>query len=234
MTDRNLESPGPVRLSVPVEFRRGVLKGDERASVRSASIILDYILECTGLETYEGISILDFGCGVKFTQALLQDGRRFRRYFGVDVFGPMIQFLRDNVTDPRFTFEIVPFQNDMYNKNGTPMTALSTLPCGNEQFDLITLQSVFTHLCPDDFQNLLFILRRYVTAAGRMFFTCFVDNEMREAFRDADPDKPLLYATHREDAIREMIQRAGWKVTFYSKPRWEDKHVVDHFVCIPA
>jgi SAM-dependent methyltransferase len=198
--------------------------------VRSAQVILDYILECTGIPSYECADVLDFGCGVKFTQALLQDRRPIGSYFGLDVYTEMIEYLQNNVADPRFEYAVVPFQNEMYSPGGQRMTADTTLPCGDRKFDLITLQSVFTHLDPQDFQNLLHILRRYCKPAGRLFFTCFVNNTLSDRFVDKDPQRPLFQATYREDFVREMVAKAGWDEVF-SAPRSAEKHVQHHIVC---
>jgi SAM-dependent methyltransferase len=224
------KNDGALVLEVPLKFRRGKLRQDELASVRSAQVILDYILQCTGFPSYESLEILDFGCGVKFSQALLQDSRPFGHYLGLDVYREMIEYLQNNVADPRLEYAVVPFQNDMYNREGQPMTADSRLPCGERKFDLITLQSVFTHQAPPDFQNLLHILRRYCKPAGRMFFTCFINNTMKDRFHDDIPGQPLMRATYQEDFIREMVVKAGWEVV-YSAPQNTEKHVADHLVC---
>jgi SAM-dependent methyltransferase len=227
------DQTAPLRLPVPFEFRRGRLKHDERASVEAARVMLDYILESTGFRDYARLDVLDFGCGVKLTQALLQDGRPIRRYFGVDVHPGMIGYLQSKVADPRFEFAVVPFQNDMYNPDGEPMRPDSPLPCGDRTFDLIIALSVFTHLTPHDFQHLLHLLRGHVKPDGRLFLTCFIDETIAWAFHDAVPDKPLLRALYREAFVREMVAAARWEV-IRRGPRRADKQIVDHLVCGPV
>jgi SAM-dependent methyltransferase len=223
----------PLRLPVPREFRRGRLKHDERASVEAALGMLDYILESTGFPDYASLDVLDFGCGVRLTQALLQDGRPIGHYFGVDVHPGMIGYLRNNADDPRFEFAVVPFQNDMYNPDGEPMRPDSPLPCGDRTFDLIIALSVFTHLTPHDFQHLLQLLRRHVKPDGRLFLTCFIDETIVGKFHDAVPDKPLWRALYREAFVREMVAAARWEV-IRRGPRRADKQIVDHLVCRPV
>lgn len=231
--ERTIDRVTHIKFPVPERYRRGHLRADEGASVQTARINLEYIRECSGLPGYEGVSILDFGCGVKFTQGLIQDAIPFAHYTGMDVFKPMISWLQKHVKDPRFRYELVPFHNAMYNKLGEPMHPDSALPCGDRQFDLITLQSVFTHFAPEDFQTLLIILRRYCKPDGRMFFTCFTDNEQAEPFVDAVPGHPLLQAMYHESFVRDMIAKAGWSVQFFSPTR-PDCWVADHFVCVPG
>jgi SAM-dependent methyltransferase len=51
----------------------------------------------------------------------------------------------------------------------------SKLPIPDDQFDVICLFSVFTHLNPIDFRNMLQVLRPYVKSSGRCFFTLYID-----------------------------------------------------------
>jgi SAM-dependent methyltransferase len=177
------------------------------------------------------LNVLDFGCGVKFTQALIQYGIEVKAFVGMDVHSGLITCLSERVARPNFRFYTVPFQNAMYNKTGVPLTADSELPGEVKAYDLITLQSVFTHFAPADFLALLHVLRRYAANDARMLFTCFIDNEMESDFLDKIPDKPLLNAFYKERFIREMLAESGWRVLSLHPPgNW----MMDHFVCAPA
>lgn len=66
------------------------------------------------------------------------------------------------------------------------------------QYDLMTLESVFTHFNPTDFLATLQILRRYAAPEARMLFMCFIDNDLPQDFVDQVPDRPLLKAYCRE------------------------------------
>jgi SAM-dependent methyltransferase len=145
----------------------------------------------------------------------------------------MIAYLRDKVADPRFEFAVVPFQNDMYNPDGEPMRADSPLPCGGRMFDLVIALSVFTHLGPQDFEQLLHLLRRHVKPDGRLFLTCFINESITGGFHDAVPDKPLLRALYREAFVKEMIAAARWEVMRHGPGR-ADKQVAYHLVCRPV
>ncbi|WP_017324829.1 hypothetical protein [Synechococcus sp. PCC 7336] len=59
------------RLHVPPYFRRGHLRGGERASIESAINNLRAISEKTDRPDWTNLRVLDYGCGVKFTQALV-------------------------------------------------------------------------------------------------------------------------------------------------------------------
>ena len=117
----------PVALDVPPALRRGDNR-DEETSVREASALLAYMGEAVGRPGLEGARILDIGCGVKFTQALLTDATPIGRYVGVDVFDELITHLDGAVDDPRFSFVHMDTHNEMYNPEGAPLTSDTELP----------------------------------------------------------------------------------------------------------
>ena len=68
-----------------------------------------------------GRRALDFGCGVRFAQAIVNRGIPVGRYVGVDVYREMIEFLTANVTDPRLEFVHLDAHNALYNPAGRPL-----------------------------------------------------------------------------------------------------------------
>ena len=221
---------GEVKLPIPAQFRRGLLRDYERWSIESAVANLKGIARRTGLNDWSGLKILDYGCGVKFTQALLQFDVDFECYVGMDVYAELIDFLAAGVKDPRFQFHAVNFYNQMYNRKGVPMTVDSVLPGEVKQYDLITLQSVFTHFTPDDVLTMLHVLRAHAAKDARMLFTCFIDNDMEESFSDSVPDQPLMKAVYKEQSLREMLAASSWGVESLNPPSYM---MQDHFVCKP-
>jgi hypothetical protein len=161
-------------LHVPFELRRGA-RTDEDASVESAVWLIGHMCERLGLGDLGATNLLDFGCGVKFTQAFLGKSLPIRRYTGVDVYRDMIEFLRSHVEDPRFEYFHIDAHNELYNPTGERLTEDTELPFGDRTFDVICLFSVFTHLAPSDFSVLLHLLRRHAGAQGRLFFTLFIN-----------------------------------------------------------
>ncbi len=53
-----------------------------------------------------GRDLLDVGCGVRFTQTLINRSLAFRSYAGIEVSLPIVQWLKENVEsrDERFRF----------------------------------------------------------------------------------------------------------------------------------
>jgi len=162
-------------LNVPARFRRRVAVTDEAASVVGALVLLDQLCGLVGVDDLTQCDVLDVGCGVKFTQAILNHDLPIRSYTGVDVDGEMIEFLRANVDDPRFEYHDVDVRNELYNPDAPPMTPETDLGVADRTFDVICLYSVFTHLSPADYVTMLKLLRRYVRPDGWLVYTLFVD-----------------------------------------------------------
>jgi SAM-dependent methyltransferase len=250
---------GGPELHVPLRFRRGARKLEEDESIDSAVWLIGHMCEHVGVDDLRDTEVLDFGCGVKFTQAFLNHSLPVKRYVGVDVYGEMIEFLRANVHDPRFEYHHIDAHNALYNPGGRPL-ADATMPLAGRTFDLICLFSVFTHLAPDDYQTMLRRLRPHVRANGRLFFTLYINErtdgghglidrwvrglspDVKDSLRgpavaapapfcDLDPSKPLLHAVYTAPYARELIEGTGWEVLALSPP---DVHIQHHIVCAPV
>lgn len=219
-----------VVLRVPPELRRGAAKGDESVQIEQGVRLLTLVQERFGLSTLACTRILDVGCGTKLAQAILNRGIAVERYVGLDVYREMIEFLQENVRDSRLSFAHVDFHNAMYNPGGRKMSAADRLPVGDERFDAIVLFSVFTHLPPDDYRCMLEILRKHVADHGRLLFTLFIDPMPSADFRDAVPEKPLLWAYYSEPYARELIRGSGWEIESLHPPTDDTQH---YFICRP-
>ncbi len=161
-------------LVVPSELCRNAIT-DANAVVDAAVWLINHMCEHVGVPDLGDTDVLDFGCGVRFTQAFLNRGVPIKRYVGVDVSRPVIDFLRARVSDPRFEYFHLDAHNDQYNPTGKPLPDLTVPEIEDRRFDLICLFSVFTHLGPGDYVAMLSLLRRFVRAGGRLFYTLFVN-----------------------------------------------------------
>jgi SAM-dependent methyltransferase len=148
---------------------------DEAKALESSLWLLNHLCEHLGLDDLGDTEMLDFGCGVRFSHALISRNLPIKKYVGVDVSREAIEFLRRAVTDSRFEYFHVNVHNEMYNPDGEPLAEDLELPIEGRTFDLICLFSVFTHLAPHDFRAMLKLLRRFVRTDGRLFFTLFLD-----------------------------------------------------------
>jgi SAM-dependent methyltransferase len=158
------------RLVVPDDLCRNATKDP-----RAASRLIAHLCEHLGVRDLGDTEVLDFGCGVRFTQAFLNEGIPIKRYVGVDVSLPVIEYLRANVADPRFEFCRLDAQNDLYNPTGQPLETLTVPEIEGRRFDVACLFSVFTHLAPHDYVAMLRLVRRFVRDDGRLFYTVFIN-----------------------------------------------------------
>ena len=166
---------------MPDEFCRNAgtaedLRNEER-SVDTAVWLIDHM--CGHLDVFDlgGLDVLDFGCGVRFAQAIVNRQLPVERYVGVDVYREMIGFLSANVTDARLEFAHLDAHNALYNAHGLPFDDVTDTLSIAGQFDVICMFSVVTHLAPNDYVSVLRLLRRFVKPTGRLFFTLFIDEE---------------------------------------------------------
>ena len=236
------------RLTIPGHLARGPRRSEDQATDEAVWLI-DHLCSSVGLADLGDAAVLDYGCGVRFTQAFLNRGLPIGRYVGVDVARDLVQFLQQNVDDPRFEFHWIDTHNDRYNPDGERLTPTTPLPL-DERFDVICLYSVLTHLAPDDTAALLALLRRYVAPDGHLLFSIFLDDGNRESgglmdriaqrteplpvapFRDLLPDEPLKWAVYSEPYARELVTAAGWTVARVGLP--VPPYIQHHLVCAPA
>ena len=110
--------------------------------------LLDYMCRRVGLPSLEGLDVLDFGCGTRFADTIMDRHVPLRSYVGIDVNEPMVR-LATHATDPRLEFHLLDARNPKYNPNGQPLTAAATLPVDGRAFDEICMFSMITHQQPD-------------------------------------------------------------------------------------
>ena len=79
-----------VKLDIPGNLHKGVKKGNQMDSIQSGLHTLEYILEVCGIDEFSGLDILDYGCGVKFSQAIVQYDLGVHSYIGYDIDTKMI------------------------------------------------------------------------------------------------------------------------------------------------
>jgi SAM-dependent methyltransferase len=175
-------------LPVPRELERGAYV-DREDWLDSARFAIDLLARTLGREDLTGIELLDVGCGTKLVKALLDESLPIGHYTGIDVAPGVIEWLRANVSDPRFEFHHLDAHNALYNPHGKPLESFDLLPAEARRFDLICLFSVFTHLAPPDFGAMLRLLRRHIQPGGKLLFSLYIK----------DPDHP----TQMERAVRE-------------------------------
>ena len=128
--------------------------------------LLDYMCRRVGLPSLEGLDVLDFGCGTRFADTIMDRHVPLRSYVGIDVNEPTVRFLATHAIDPRLEFHLLDARNPKYN----PF-------------------SVITHQQPDDARAIFAVLRRHVRRDGKLFFSAFIDDGMAQDYREGTPDR---------------------------------------------
>jgi SAM-dependent methyltransferase len=186
------------------------------------------LLDCSDLSDKD---VLDIGCGVRFTQTIINRDLPIKSYTGIDIDEPLINYLIDNVQDSRFSFYYWHVYNEKYNTAGQRLNKRAELPFSPKKFDVIWMYSVITHNYPPDTECLLSVLRRYIKKDGGLLFSVFLDNNI-DTFEDRLKHQPLSAAYYNEKFLRKIISKTGWQAeSLYDKR--PDTVIQNIFFCRP-
>lgn len=124
------------------------------------------------------MKILDVGCGQGRMARPLVDFLDKGEYTGFDISKASIDWSKANYSDvPNFTFEYAPVFNARYNKSGDIKAKDHVFPYADNQFDMVFLTSVFTHMFADDIENYLSQIARVLKPGGKCLITWFLIND---------------------------------------------------------
>jgi SAM-dependent methyltransferase len=185
-------------LPVPREIERSAYQ-ERDEWIKSGRFALDLLARLIGRPDLQGVDLLDVGCGTKLAKVMLDESLPLGHYTGVDVAPEVIEWLRANVSDPRFDFCFLDAHNARYNPGGKQLAGFDLLPAGPRQYDLISLFSVFTHLAPPDFVSTLRLLRRHIKRDGILLFSLYI----------ADPENPTPLDLAAKERLTAMTPRSG-------------------------
>src|SRR5918997_2672489 len=139
---------------------------------------LRHFVDLGGLRPNE--RVLDLGCGigrmaVPLTRYLDERGS----YEGIDVFSKGIAWCQENITAryPNFRFRVADIKNKEYNPGGRFAASEYEFPYADASFDFVLLNSVFTHLLPDEVENYLSEIERVLAPGGSCFASFFLLND---------------------------------------------------------
>lgn len=208
-------------LNVPQKFVRNHPSIGSAGVIRTGRLLIERTIAACGLKSLADSSVLDVGCGTRFTTTIINKRIPIKSYTGVDVDASVIEFLKADVEarDERFDYAHWDVVNALYNKNGRGgFDSQSVLPLGRDRtFDLIWMFSVITHQYPEDSASLFSILSKYARPDGRLFFTAFIDPRV-DKFFDLLNDQPLMMAYYQLEYLLELLDNAGWKVDLSLPP----------------
>jgi SAM-dependent methyltransferase len=176
--------------------------------------------------------ILDVGCGIGRTArhigpALSPNGL----YCGFDIMERCVQWCQRYLSSrwPNFHFQHANIRNATYNPNGLYEARTFQFPYPDQTFTLVFLDSVFTHMLPDDVEHYLREIRRVLAPGGRCLASFFLINaEARELMSQpgsefnfkhsgdryftTTPERPEDAIAFDEALVRRMHASAGLKL----------------------
>lgn len=228
---RNRETPRLRFVSPPSHLQRNAPDVLAAGVEQTGESLLRGLARRIGLADLSGLDLLDVGCGVRFTQTLINRDLPFRSYTGIEVSYPIVDWLQKNVEkyDARFRFVHWNVQNSMYNLQAPRMQMHQNLPVARG-YDIIMGFSLVTHLAPPDAAHIFRLARRAVRPGGFLFFSAFCDDAV-DKFEDRVPDKPLHKAYYNTKYLEDLFGDAGWTLVSYAKP---SPYIMDSFLCQPA
>lgn len=201
---------------------------------RTGEMLREYFQEFCGL-TPNG-HVLDVGSGIgrsaiPLTKFLSEDGS----YDGFDVVQRGVDWCREHITSrfPNFRFRYIPLDNDLYRKGGASAVHFE-FPYENDRFDLTVVNSVFTHMVPEEVENYLGEIYRVLAPGGVCYATFFlVDKKMNGQFPEGfdfphdhghyrlmDEEVKSANVAFDEDFLKKEIARHGFRLRHLFHGSW--------------
>lgn len=172
--------------------------------------------------------LVDVGCGYgRLAYGLLRSGFG-GRYFGFDVLGSHIRWLKENFRCPeneaRFAFAVADLYNERYNPGGKPLQDVN-LPRQIGSADCICALSVFTHMYGEEIQTYFDHLMKLLSPTGKLVatFFCLADNADPFATSAAYPLirqlSPISYIHKLEDPLLVIAFRRRFLEALFASHR---------------
>ncbi|RMF67599.1 MAG: class I SAM-dependent methyltransferase, partial [Alphaproteobacteria bacterium] len=158
----------------PLTPPRGLIytgRGDFR---RSGRALVRRCVEWGGLQPHH--AVLDVGSGIGRAAVALTEYLDARgRYEGFDPVATGVRWCQRHISSrhPNFRFRHVPLANDLYTQAGEDARRFR-FPYPAAAFDFAIVNSVFTHMLPDEIAHYLEELARVLRPGGRAYATFFL------------------------------------------------------------
>ena len=170
----------------------------------------------------ETSNILDFGSG----QGRLVNGLKFadvklKEYTGVDTDLNSIKWCKRFLSGygQNFNFIHLPAFNARYNKSAD---GLQEIPVENNKFDLVFLNSVFSHMMSNDVAFYLKEFNRILSKDGAVYLTAFTEENVPDVeenpidyLNETNKNGSLHRVRFEVNYFNDLIKKAGLKTELY-------------------
>lgn len=203
-------------LTLPVS-RNNEKLSDNRAYLNSGVEQLNFLNRNNLIN--EKSKILDFGCGQgRLLNTLKFTNTAFSYYVGLDTSRKSINWCKKHLTySTSISFIHLPANNARYNPEEKK---LKLLPYENGVFDLIFVNSVFSHMLTGDINFYLQEFSRILKHEGKVYLTAFVEEDVPEVEENpsgyvSNSSGPLHRVRYEKNFFFKLVQNAGLKVQKY-------------------
>ena len=195
-------------------FRTNQALSDNEAYIQSGVEQVHYLTDHNLLDAHT--RLLDFGCGQgRLLNALMYNQQSFAHYTGIDTSKKSIEWDITHLSyKPAISFIHLPAYNARYN---THAAGLATLPFGSSSFDLIFLNSVFSHMLAEDVSFYLKEFYRVMDPQAHIYLTAFIEENVPDVVEN--PQGYLEKSTGALHRVRyeksfffNLVHQAGLKV----------------------
>lgn len=164
----------------------------------------------------ENFRILDFGCGQgRLLNGLLYNKVVYKEYVGLDTSQNAITWCRRYLNyNDKIKFIHLPSYNARYNSKAT---GLRELPLDIGKFNLIFLNSVFSHMLSEDIVFYLNEFNKYLEPNGYVYITAFIEENVPDETENPENylsqnKGPLHRVRYSKDFFFRLIHDCGFKV----------------------
>ena len=203
-------------------------------------------------------AVLDIGCGygrlaIPLTRFLDPAGS----YEGFDVMSDAITDCRQRITSryPNFGFSHFDVHNGLYNHGSGAEVADSRFQYRDNQFDLVFMFSVFSHMKPADVASYLAEIYRVLKPGGMLMTTFFLMNShartaidngnTRRTFRHScdgfladDADSLESAVAYEEESVEAMVASSGLQHVHTFHGQWANRRWAlngqDAVICVKS
>lgn len=221
-------------LKIPAELNRNAKSVQDMGEpADTGAMLIDYMCARIGIDDLAGLDVLDLGCGVRFSESILNRDTPIGTYTGIEVKKKIVDFLIEHVRDPRLSYFHADLKNLCYNPRGTADYADLSEVLNHKRYDIACMFSVITHQQPDEASATFQFLNRHIKPDGHMFFSAFLHEDGPE-HKELNPAKPGIKSSFSSGYMEKMLAGSGWSIVSRADPVPNDVPIMWSYLCRPV